>query len=451
MERQEAQVIRTIFIILIAAVMAMPAAAQDAVQEAVPEAAPAAFFIERIEVRNIKRVSSEVVIAESRLRAGQSYTEEQLRDASTRLSRLPFLLSVDFALEKGTERGQHVLVLNVVETKPVFYVLDYRPIFSGDRFPDPVYIDYSDRLGSSDTNAVLGFRWFVGPRGAFHAAVTTQDDHRNFSDDYSTVTAGYTQYDLFGTRAFATLNVKYPLNGYAQGAITPELVVGVPISPNQTVTVEAEETHTDSGYTATAVVFKDGVYVPISVRVTGEGTARTISTRWAYNTTNHPFLPTRGTYVAVTPLFFSSDASTQHVFFDLEAQEFVVTPVSWHARRVALEAEIAQYWESSERDSWSVGVKGGLSEGSIRSTPDDLLDLEVPERDDHFGTIYGGWSHSLWSRERQRQGDSRIEVNARYSNRSDVYYDEINGIQLSASWVRRSSWGTLRLGAGYAW
>ena len=446
--------IRTIFFILIAA-MAMAAAAQDAVPDAtqagVPEAAPAAFFIERIEVRNIKRVSSEVVIAESRLRAGQAYTEEQLRDASTRLSRLPFLLSVDFALEKGSERGQHVLVLNVVETKPFFYLLDFRPIFSGDRFPIPVYIDYSDRLGSSDTNAVLGFRWFVGPRGAFHSAVTTQDDHRNFSDDYSTVTAGYTQYDLFGTRAFATLNVKYPLNGYAQGAITPELVVGVPISPNQTVTLKAEETHLDSEYTASAVVFKDGTYILHTVDVTGKSTARTFSTRWAYNTTNHPFLPTRGTFVSVTPLFFSSDASTQHVFFDSETEEFIVTPATWHARTVALEAEIAQYWESSERDSWSVGVKGGLSEGSSRSTPDDLFDLEVPERDDHFGIIYGGWSHSLWSRERQRQGDSRIEVNGRYSNRSDYYHDEINGIQLSASWVRRSSWGTLRLGAGYAW
>ena len=77
-----------------------------------------------------------------------------------------------------------------------------------------------------------------------------------------------------------------------------------------------------------------------------------------------------------------------------QAEEFIVTPATWHARTVALEAEIAQYWESSERDSWSVGVKGGLSDGRTRSTPDDLFDLEVPERDDHFGIIYGGWSHT---------------------------------------------------------
>jgi outer membrane protein assembly factor BamA len=72
-----------------------------------------AFFLERIEVRNQERVSPEVVIAESRLRAGQQYSEAELRDAAVRLARLPFLLSVDFSLEKGSERGRYILVLTV--------------------------------------------------------------------------------------------------------------------------------------------------------------------------------------------------------------------------------------------------------------------------------------------------------------------------------------------------
>src|SRR6185436_10640572 len=87
------------------------------------------FFIERIEVRNARRVTPDVVIAESRLRAGHEYSEAELRDASTRLERLPFLLSVDFALEKGSERGHHVLVLTINETKPFFFFLDARPFF----------------------------------------------------------------------------------------------------------------------------------------------------------------------------------------------------------------------------------------------------------------------------------------------------------------------------------
>src|SRR6185369_15172650 len=72
------------------------------------ETAPARFLIERIEVRNARRVAPRVVIAESLLREGNEYSKNDLREAAARLSRLPFLLSSDFALEKGSERGRHV-------------------------------------------------------------------------------------------------------------------------------------------------------------------------------------------------------------------------------------------------------------------------------------------------------------------------------------------------------
>lgn len=446
MERQEAQVIRTFLLILIAAIVTPLAA-----QEGALDATAATFFIERIEVRNTRRVSNDVIISESRLRAGQEYTEEQLRDASTRLSRLPFLLSVDFALEKGSERGRHVLVLNIVETKPFFYLLDFRPIFSNESHPGDVNIDYSDRLGASDSNAVLGFRWFVGRRGAFHAGVTTQDDNRNYTADYTAITAGYTQYDLFGTRAFATLNLKRPIDGYAKGAVVPELVVGVPLSPNQTVTFELEEGRFDNEF-GTSVVLSPppGQVLPrfLTYTVRSENTARMVSARWAYNTTNHPVLPTRGTYLSVTPIYFTNDIATQNVVFDEETEEFIVTPVTRHLNALGLEGEAARYWEMNERDSWSAGVKAGFSNGERRSRP---LSVDDDDRNEHFGIVYGGWSRSLWSRERQRHGDSRVEVNARYSHRTHEYLSEIDGVQLSASWVRRSAWGTLRLGAGYAW
>ena len=74
------------------------------------------FFIEKIEVR------------ETRLREGEEYSEAELRDASARLMRLPFLLSAEFSLEKGSERGRYVLVVTINETKPFFYALDLRPI-----------------------------------------------------------------------------------------------------------------------------------------------------------------------------------------------------------------------------------------------------------------------------------------------------------------------------------
>src|SRR5688572_2495909 len=75
------------FLVLI---LAVPLFAQEA-------ATTPNFFIETIEVREARRVSPHVVVAESRLREGQEYSEAELRDASARLMRLPFLLSAEFS------------------------------------------------------------------------------------------------------------------------------------------------------------------------------------------------------------------------------------------------------------------------------------------------------------------------------------------------------------------
>ena len=82
------------------------------------QAAPPRFLIERIDVRHLRHASPEIVIAESRIRAGATYSEEELREAADRIARLPFVLQCDFALEKGSVREAYVLAINVAEAKP---------------------------------------------------------------------------------------------------------------------------------------------------------------------------------------------------------------------------------------------------------------------------------------------------------------------------------------------
>src|SRR5947207_6781228 len=79
------------------------------------------FFIERIDVRNLRFASTAIIRAELRLPAGHEYTEDELRRASDRINRLPFVLDSEFSLEKGSARGAYVLVIKVTETKPLFY------------------------------------------------------------------------------------------------------------------------------------------------------------------------------------------------------------------------------------------------------------------------------------------------------------------------------------------
>src|SRR4051812_48182795 len=155
-----------------AAVIAMSAMAQTP---------PPRFFIERIEVRGVRRVSPDLVIAETLLRNGTEYGEEELRAAAARLKRLPFVLWADFALEKGTDRGRYVLIINVNESHPFFFLLDARPTLLDDsRHP----VDYDVDPSSESKDAALGFRWFVGGRGMVHAGATTRRDQKEFTTVY---------------------------------------------------------------------------------------------------------------------------------------------------------------------------------------------------------------------------------------------------------------------------
>lgn len=396
---------------------------------------PPRFFIERIEVRNTKRVSSDVIVAESRLREEAEYSEAELRDAAARLTRLPFLLNAEFALERGSERGRHVLVIHVIETRSFFFRFDIVPIFSEER----VEVDLVSQLGSDQSSAALGYRWFIGRRGAFHVALVARDE-TEFTSGYSAFAAGYTRYDIFGTRAFATINVKDTPEGHPA---SPQLVVGIPLSLNQTLTAEYDENRTN--FEVTSVPSE-----PIDDRMT----QRIARLTWSYNTTNHPYLPTTGTLVSVTPLAIWRDDNN---FIRFVPGPLLIVPV--HTRTIGIQSTALQYYELTERTSISGGVEVGWgTSNERRSEPGPVRVI------DDYTTVYGGLqtgiSLSLWSAERRAAGgDSRVELTVRGRVRDDDRADDRlvlvrtddDQMQASLTWVRHSSWGTLRFGAGWAW
>lgn len=418
--------IRTFLAVIVAVLTAAPAVrAQDAPR----------FFIERIEVRNTKRVSPDVIVAESRLREGAEYSESELRDAAARLTRLPFLLNAEFALEKGSERGRHVLVINVIETRSFFFRLQIVPLFSEDSM---VRTDTASQLGGDDTAAALGYRWFLGRRGALHVAMVGREGTA-FTSGYSAFAIGYTRYDLFGTRAFATINIKDTLD---DDPASPQVVVGIPLSLNQTFTAEYDENRND-------VIFRNVPGEPLDDRMT----QRVARLTWSYNTTNHPYLPTTGSLLSVTPLVTWRDDNT---FFRRFPEPLVLVPV--HTRTIGIQGSALRYWELSDRTSVSSGLEAGWGTSNERRTEPG----GVRVTDDYttvFAGIHAGISRSLWTPEqRAAGGDSRVELNARgrlrNTNRADqrmFLNDKNDTLQASLSWVRHSSWGTFRIGAGFAW
>lgn len=99
------------------------------------EKTPGRVFIERIEVRGAQHVSPRVIVAETALRDGSEYSEEGLRDGVARVNRLPFVVSADFTLEKGTQEGRSVLVINVREMKRLSFLVDGRGLFGDSSHP----------------------------------------------------------------------------------------------------------------------------------------------------------------------------------------------------------------------------------------------------------------------------------------------------------------------------
>lgn len=419
--------------VLILSCIAVSALAQDPAEPR--------FFLERIEVRDAKRVSPDVVIYESRLRAGEAYSEADLSDAATRLNRLPFLLSAEFSLDKGAERGQYILVITIAETKPFFFLIDARPIISSKA--GIIDVDYTDRLGSAEAQAALGFRWFVGSRGAAHIGITSRNDNRDFTRDHSFLAVGYTQYDIFGTRAFATINLKRPLDPISKGVLSPQIVAGIPLSANQTVTVTYDQTRFGG----------EDVNVRNVASVEERDDEQLVSARWSLNTTNDPFLPTNGRLVSITPFVAWRDIADYSLtglpFPDPEVQ---VDAYAVHMNSYGMDVAAARWVELSERDSVAVGIEGGWANVDVRSN--NVSDWRGYASS--YWLLHTGYSHSLWSREDQKRGDSRLEASLRYINRNggerrSFFMFQQDVVQASASWVRRSSWGTFRLGAGYAW
>jgi outer membrane protein assembly factor BamA len=378
---------------------------------------PVRFFVERVDVRNLRHAGREVILTEARLHEGSSYSEAELRDANDRIERLPFVLDAQFALEKGSRRDAFVLAITIEEARPFFYGVDFTLFHSND---DPAIVVPSDERLSS-----VGFRFFTGRSGMFHIALGEREYISSHDSRTGTIGAGYTQYGLFGRDAFATVNLSIAVNGSSNRSLLPELVVGIPLTPTQTLTVSAA---------SSVVQFPSA----------NEYRRRALRVEWSHNTTNHPFFPTRGTLLSAGPLVAWDDDRYRTYTFGPDQSTFRDVREKTHTFGVGLTA--AHYWELTERNSFSV-----RGETDLRRTEGTRDDLRIS--DDYTpGSAGIRFSHSLRSREEAREGDSRIEAALQYrSGRKDYYIERNHSTFASVDWVFRNAWGAVRLGVGYAW
>jgi outer membrane protein assembly factor BamA len=278
-----------------------------------------------------------------------------------------------------------------------------------------------------------------------HGGVTSRHDNASFTTDYSSVAVGYTQYDVFGTHAFVSLNLRQPFGTAEAGALSPQVVVGIPLTTNQTLTLDYEQTRFRN---RTELV--GGRY-----EVDRQDAERLMSLTWTYNTTNQPFVPTRGTLVRVAPLWSARDRAL-YTWNQIVSYETAPEDYAQHTNGKGLDVLASRYWELSDRDAVAATFQGGWAVVHDRANQ-VLVPTSVTSHPSYF-IVGGSYSYNLWAG-KQRNGDSRIEGDLAYVARrrgfdrqgAYTYFDNQEGIRTFVSWVRRTSWGTSRLGLGYTW
>ncbi|HYI13471.1 MAG TPA: hypothetical protein VEK57_30790 [Thermoanaerobaculia bacterium] len=381
------------------------------------------FFIESIRVNGGSPGSHRIVVAESRLRAGQTYDEARLRDATARIQRLPFVISADFRLAKGSEFGRYVLVIDIQQMKPFFVLAESTTSWSVEttRLPNPADAGEEFVRQNRSDKIAAGARMFVGAAGVLNL-VAERVEHRP-NDRY---TMSYTQYDLFGTRASLTALASYNENPGARGRGAPgdrfdwhhkdnftyELIGIVPIGPNDSIRASWQRGYLPIRY------FRGlpGGGVQHIVRSLPEIRKELY---WIHDTTDDPLFPTGGTRISagMTRTHMASAGLTE-----LGRQKLDEMKLS-----------LDRTFRLTSAQALTLGGNGLDFDRSIRKYD-----------------VFARWSVDLWGRERTlRHGDLRLEIGGDrvYTRIQDDHFFASSTLRTGI--VFRNEWGVLRLTGQY--
>jgi hypothetical protein len=399
------------------------------------------FPIDRITVDGARHASAELIVAESLLAAGRSYGEDELRQAVYRIRRLPFVLDTRFALRRGSEPGSYELVITVEEASPVFLGLDLDVGFGHSSLDGTFW-----QVGGKGT---VGARWFAGQHGVVFGAVEGGEAQ-----------IGYTHYNLFGRRVFASFaygrswrdheGLRFDWSRRSVRFGTPadlrpdterfSLLAGFPLTVHQSVRFSATSRKADIQDIGFGGGDREGIV----------GRARDADVRWIYDSTDDPVMPTRGRLANVGVVAARQTSATRAVTGEAPPADLDLTGFSQEIEIVALVAGFRSYRPLSARRSLWVAGEVTLS----RTAFDERLgELDLPERSTTATVVEvgGGYDVDLWEPGAHRRiGDLRFETTLRvlYNEREPEPFVELDRFSAvgGIGFVLRNRWGLFRFG-----
>lgn len=429
--------------LLLAAWLA-PGALAQAAEEAPTEPR---FPIERITVEGARHASAELIVAESLLTGGRSYSEDELRQAVYRIKRLPFVIDTRFALRRGSERGRYELVITVEEASPVFFGLDLDNGFA--------YFDPGGFVWSGRGKGTVGARWFAGEHGVVFGAVEGDEGQ-----------IGYTHYNLFGRRVFASfvygrtwsdhdgLLFEWDTDRVRGGSPEPRelgdaerfsLLTGFPLTVHQSVRFSASSTGAEPEPTPTGL---DPRFLDLPDSQLER--ARAADVQWIYDSTDDPVLPTRGRLmnlglVARNEVSRTLTSSSDDPF---GLSGFELVAAREELENLSLIAGIRRYRPLSSRQVLWESAQVALGRTELEQRFADL-GTERDESGTGFLLEYGGgWAVRLWEPGRRR-GDLRFETTWRLRHSEDGldgFGEDGFAADVGIGFVLRNRWGLFRFG-----
>jgi hypothetical protein len=443
--------------VLLAAVLSF--LATGVAHGAEPASSVPSFLIETVRVEGTRHASPEIVVSESRLREGESYTEAELLEAVYRIRRLPFVLDATFALERGSRRGRFGLVVTVVEVRRLFYGFDGtatrfgRELALESTFPEDVSTRYS---------LLLGARFFVGKYGVLVAAADSEDRG---------VQVGYTRYHLFGRQAFLSI-------GYLRDACCPvtvlplgldptfsswestrdsdrlTLTLGIPLGDDRSLQLEAS--HLTSREGRRRAVLEPGVPTLFLHR---DYTERQLRLAWLDDTRDDPTFPTRGQLRTAALEYRRVDADFfDRLTFDPETGDFVnglpeVVDAGSRLLRASFSHSLHRPLGARHTVSASLRLAAGRAEIENLPGGDRLLpttDLDVFEATASFRHGMELWKSRGRGGRRELFWETVLDLGYEVTSpRLDLPQNPLRRIGLSSSLTWRTPRGIVRVGIAF--
>jgi hypothetical protein len=449
---------RTLWALFLLLLASLPLRAQGEIPEAPQE--PARFLIETITVVGPNEAAANIVLAETLLEKGKTYTEDQLRQAVYRVHRLPFVLDASFALRKGSERGAYELVIEVQPARWFFFDNWIRAF----RFDEPLDLEDSLRTdetmrSSFDLGGLVGARLFVGRSGVLFGALDSEEGAQ----------VGFTKYDLFHRGALASAG--YSRTDCCVREVLPlaldpafsswgfdnsrkiSLGLAIPFGGPQSVQLALSERRGDVSSRRNVIV-DPNAQIPAIFFEEGELAYARAEAKWVYDTSDDPLLPTRG---------LSLSAGLEAARFDgrdliallpsVEGGLFPIPVPDFHSEQVVAAASAIRHWPVTPRQTVSAT---GRAFGGTSRLENLMIRFEEP-RDVDLDTFGGslGLQHALNLRRSRRAGDfadmrleSGVEVGVERTS-PDLGPSPLERFSAWVSFVFRNQWGRVRVLLSY--